>query len=110
MELFSETDKIELEIHRELKTVIDPELNINIIDLGLVYKIHYSHEEGIKIEMTLSSRGCPLGDVIIQTIIATLEKKFPGKKVDVQLVWEPVWSSVCVTPDGRKMLGMAPTE
>lgn len=99
------TDKIGVEIYDTLKTVIDPELGINIIDLGLVYKIEYSEDKGIEIEVTLSTKGCPMADIIMDDIKSTLKDKFPDKKLDIQLVWEPVWTSDFMTPAGKKALG-----
>ena len=106
MEIFSEADKIEIEIYNILKTVIDPELGVNIVDLGLIYKIGYNNETGIKIEMTLSTKGCPMGDVIMDNAKSVVEKKFPNKKLDLILVWEPAWSPDLVTPDGKTVLGL----
>lgn len=101
-----EASNIEVEIYDALKTVIDPEIGINIIDLGLVYKIEYSEEKGIQLDVTLSTKGCPMADIIMDDINNTLKEKFPDKKLDIQLVWEPAWSSDFVTPDGKKALGM----
>lgn len=101
-----DANNIEIEVFNELKTVIDPEIGINIIDLGFVYKIEYAEEKGIQIEMTLSTKGCPMGDVIMDSIQSTLTEKFPNKKIDINLVWEPAWSSDFVTPEGKKALGM----
>lgn len=100
------TDKIEVEIYNTLKTVIDPEIGINIIDLGLVYKIEYTVEKGIQIEVTLSTRGCPMADAIMDNIVLTLEQKFPDKKLNVQLVWEPAWSPDLMTPAGKEAMNM----
>lgn len=106
MESFVSANSIEIEVYNELKSVIDPEIGVNIIDLGFVYKIEYSEEKGIQIEMTLSAKGCPMGEVITDNIHAILNKKFPDKKLNIQLVWEPAWSSDFVTPDGKKELGI----
>jgi metal-sulfur cluster biosynthetic enzyme len=107
MENFAEgANTTEMEVYNELKTVIDPEIGINIIDLGFVYKIEYNEEKGIQIEMTLSTKGCPMGDVILDSIQTILNKKFSGKKLNIQLIWEPAWSSDFVTPAGREALGI----
>lgn len=107
MELLSDANKIEIQIYNELKTVIDPELNINIVDLGLIYTIKYTVEGSIEIVMTLSSKGCPMGDVIMQDMEATLNKVFPGVSQKITLVWEPKWSSDFITLEGRKSLGIS---
>lgn len=105
MPVFSEANKIEIEVYDALKSVIDPEIGINIIDLGLVYKIEYNGENGIYIEMTFSTPGCPMGDAITENIYSVLGEKFPGKKAEVKIVWEPAWSTNFVTPAGRQALG-----
>lgn len=105
MEIFSNDNKIEIEVYDSLKNVIDPELGINIVDLGLIYKIKYSAETGIEITMTLSTQGCPMGDVIMNHMDVVLTEKFPGIKHHMELTWEPQWTSAFVTPEGKKALG-----
>jgi metal-sulfur cluster biosynthetic enzyme len=61
MAAHSDSDKIQIEVYNTLKNVIDPELGLNIIDLGLVYEIKHTPDSGIKIKMTLSIKGCPMG-------------------------------------------------
>lgn len=106
MENKIEANKTEQEIYRILKTVIDPELGINIIDLGLVYKIEYTEDKGIQVELTLSSKGCPMGDVILNNVETGIKEKFPHAALDIQLVWEPAWTTDRVTMEGKTALGM----
>lgn len=106
MELFSEANKVEIEVYDTLKNVIDPELGINIVDMGLVYDILYTKENGIKINMTLSSEGCPMGDVILADVNNILSETFPEIKNNVNLVWEPKWHSGFITPAGKKALNI----
>ena len=95
----------EKEIAELLKTVIDPEVAVNIIDLGLVYEIDYNEEEKtIKVVMTLSTRGCPLGDTIMQNVEVVLQSNYPDFKIDVELVWEPMWSPEMITEAGRQAI------
>jgi len=105
---FNEANNTETEIYNILKTVVDPELDVNIIDLGLIYKIEYTEEKGIEIELTLSTKGCPMGDVIMNNIEASVKEKFPDKKLNILLVWEPAWSADLVTSEGRIALGLTP--
>lgn len=106
MDLYSDKEKREIEILQFLKEVIDPELEINIIDMGLVYKVDYNVEGKITINLTLSTKNCPMGDVIINNIEACLNKHFPGFEIKINLVWEPQWSRDFLTPAGKKQLGM----
>jgi metal-sulfur cluster biosynthetic enzyme len=80
------------EILRDLlRDVIDPEIGINIVDLGLVYDIGLSGEGAVTIRMTLTTPGCPLGGYLTDSITGTL-RRVPGVTgIDVQVVWDPPW-------------------
>lgn len=89
-----------------LKKVIDPELMVNIIDLGLVYSITRDDElKKIAVNLTLTSPGCPLGDAIIADAEQRLLFAFPGYAVNIVLVWEPQWSTAFLTAEGLDALG-----
>ncbi len=105
MDIFNEANEIEMKVYEALKKVIDPEIGINIVDLGLVYKIEYKDADGITVEMTLSTKGCPMGDVIITNSETEIKTIFPDKNVKINLVWEPAWKTDFVTAEGRKFLG-----
>jgi len=95
----------ELQIIESLRTVLDPELQISVIDMGLVYNISAEPEsEEIRIEMTLSSSHCPMGEAILQSVKNRIETDFPGTDVHVQLVWEPQWTYENITEEGLKQL------
>jgi len=104
MSLVPDNNKKELQIYDALKSVMDPEVGINIIDLGLVYKIRYSPEEGILVEMTFSTRACPMGNIILEDVKKTAQSLFPEVKINVVLVWDPVWTTDFITPGGKKGL------
>ncbi len=88
-----------------LKTVMDPEVAVNIVDLGLIYEVHYQEErKRIHVVTTLSTRGCPLGDTIMQNIEVVIQSVYPGMDVDVELTWEPEWTPDMITEDGRKAI------
>jgi metal-sulfur cluster biosynthetic enzyme len=92
----------EMGIFQSLKEVIDPELYVNIVDLGLVYGVILTKDPlSVKIELTLTSKGCPMGDAIIQDVEQTLMRLYPGLTVNVELVWEPSWSMDMVTDEGH---------
>ncbi len=88
-----------------VRTVMDPEIAVNIVDLGLIYEIHYQEErKRIHVITTLSTRGCPLGDTIMQNIEVVIEAEYPGMDVDVELVWEPEWTPDMITEAGNKAI------
>jgi len=88
-----------------LKTVQDPELGINIVDLGLVYTIQ-SREEEIDVEMTLTTPACPAGPEILRNAVTAIET-IPGvSKANVKLVMSPPWSPDRMSDDARDELGM----
>lgn len=88
-----------------LYRVIDPELMINIMDMGLVYSIHISTSNTIVITMTLSTPHCPLEEAITSGIRNALEIDFPEVPVDINIVWEPSWNYTMLTEEGRLQLG-----
>lgn len=90
------------QVEELLKDVIDPELGINIVDLGLVYGIAIDENNRINIDMTLTSAACPLTDVIenqAQMILADL-----SNDVVINWVWLPPWGPDRITEDGREQL------
>jgi metal-sulfur cluster biosynthetic enzyme len=89
-----------------LKTVIDPELGINIVDLGLVY--HASRNaSGIDIALTMTTPACPLGEMMTEEIKLVLRDRFPDAlDVRVELVWDPPWSPELMSEESRRRLGM----
>jgi len=90
-----------------LRLVIDPELHINIIDLGLVYGIEIDDTQKlVEIEMTLSSSYCPMGESIISAVKNCIEGHYEAYSTSVNLVWEPVWSYDNISDEGKRLLGM----
>jgi len=88
-----------------LKEAYDPEIPVNVYDLGLVYGIDVDDEGNVEISMTLTAVGCPMAGLIIYRIEEEVRSKVPeAKSVKVKLVWEPVWSPERITPEGREML------
>lgn len=89
-----------------LTTVIDPEIEIDIVNLGLVYNVEFDGNRNVYITMTLSTPTCPLGDSIVMNVIESIKRKYPDLEVNVNLVYEPQWNYSMITPKGRIMLGM----
>jgi metal-sulfur cluster biosynthetic enzyme len=96
---------LEEKILTALKSVYDPELNINVVDLGLIYNVDVTENADVTITMTLTTPGCPLHDSITSGVRYSVEGIEETKKVEVNLVWEPAWSPEKMTPEGLRLLG-----
>ncbi len=91
------------EVEEALKDVMDPELGINIVDLGLIYDLGWDQEhDALVISMTLTSAGCPLVDVIEEQITESLHDVV--EQFRVNWVWMPPWGPDKITDDGREMM------
>jgi len=87
-----------------LRTVKDPELNVNVVDLGLVYSIQ-THDDKVEVEMTLTSPACPAGPEILRNAMSALEQVEGVAKADVRLVMSPPWSPERMSDAARDELG-----
>ncbi|HEX5743430.1 MAG TPA: metal-sulfur cluster assembly factor [Flavobacteriaceae bacterium] len=95
----------DMQVLNSLKSVIDPELMVNIVDLGMIYNITIDSSTNlIEVEMTLTSKGCPLGDVIMQHATEVLKAQYPNYSSLINLVWEPAWNPSFITAQGNKEL------
>ncbi len=92
------------EIRAVLREVTDPELGINIVDLGLVYGIEADGSR-IHVTMTLTSPSCPFSSVLHAQVESALLERFVGHEVEVTLVWEPHWTPERMADDVRRRLG-----
>lgn len=98
---------IKEQILEELKKVIDPELNINIVDLGLIYDVQIVQESGeVEITMTLTTPGCPLSMVFEEWVPAAARNIKEVKDVKINLVWEPAWDPDKMSDEGKEGLGI----
>ena len=99
-------ESMRLEILEALKIVKDPEIPVNVVDLGLVYEVRVDDVGQVSIDMTLTSMGCPVQD-LIQTDAELAVMKVPGvTSVSVDFVWSPPWSPQKMTDDGKKQMRM----
>jgi metal-sulfur cluster biosynthetic enzyme len=94
-------------VRENLRLVIDPELGISIVDLGLVYGVEIKEEGEVTVKMTLTSPACPLGSVIQAQAHSALKKLPWVKTVKVELVWSPRWDPrTMASEDARMQLGI----
>ena len=100
-------DDIKNRILESLEQVIDPELGIDIVNLGLVYEIHFNDENGeTQIDMTLTTMGCPLADLLTDQIHDAMSDVPEVSKVEVRLVWYPAWTVDKMSRYARIALGI----
>ena len=101
LETLSAAPTIE-DVNEALKDVVDPELGINVVDLGLIYGLHIEPDNSVSIDMTLTSAACPLTDVIEDQTQSALD----GLVTDFRInwVWMPPWGMEMITEDGRDQL------
>jgi metal-sulfur cluster biosynthetic enzyme len=85
-----------------MKDIIDPEIGVNIIDLGLVYGLQESDDGALLINMTLTSAGCPLQEVIEEQTAASLDGVVDAFRIN--WVWMPPWGPEQITDDGKEMM------
>ena len=97
--------EIEENIVRMLKTVFDPEIPVNIYDLGLIYKIDMAEEGHLTIDMTLTAPSCPAVDFIVEDVRMKVESVEGVKDVDIDIVYEPAWDKSMMSEEAQLELG-----
>ncbi|HEX6672775.1 MAG TPA: PqqD family peptide modification chaperone [Nitrososphaeraceae archaeon] len=93
------------QVYVQLKKCMDPEIPINVVDLGLIYGVEIEAEKDVNIKMTMTTRGCPLHNTMVNDV-----KKHVGKikgigNINVEIVWDPPWSIDKMDPTARDSLG-----
>ena len=96
---------VEEKIVKMLRTVYDPEIPVNVYDLGLIYSIEVDDEKNVHIEMTLNAPNCPAADFIIEDVRMKVESIDDVKSVDIQLVFEPEWDKDMMSEEAKLELG-----
>jgi metal-sulfur cluster biosynthetic enzyme len=97
-------DITDAQIREALRHVIDPELGINILDLGLVYGVEVDGAR-VRVVMTMTSPACPLGDYLRDLVDSTIKWRVRGvEQVDIALVWEPPWDPDRMSAEARDYL------
>lgn len=87
------------------KTVFDPEIPVNIYDLGLIYTVDIDAENSVKIKMSLTAPGCPVAGEMPGWVAEAVEPMAGVKEVDVEIVWEPPWGMDMMSDEARLELG-----
>lgn len=98
--------KVEQEIVATLKNIYDPEIPVNIYDLGLIYEIDFTPDGTATIRMTLTAPNCPMADILVEDV-NTQVAKIPGvERVDVLLVFDPPWDKEMMSEEALLELGL----
>ena len=95
-----------IDIVEAIKTVFDPEIPINVYDLGLIYKIDQSENGDIHIDMSLTAPGCPVAGILPQQVADAIALIKGVGKIEVEVVWEPAWTLERLSEEARMMLEM----
>ena len=105
MERPLDTDDITPRIYDALHNVYDPELGVNIVDLGLVYGVDIREDGFVTLTMTLTTPGCPMHESIGEGVGAALSTVAGITGGEIKIVWEPRWEPAMMTDEGRAALG-----
>lgn len=98
--------ELERDIVIALRQVFDPEIPVNVYDLGLIYDLSVDPEHNVKIKMTLTAPNCPMADYVVDEVRKAV-KDVPGVAgCDVELVWEPVWDKSRMSEEALVELGL----
>ena len=92
-------------VRKALRQVKDPELGLNIIDIGLVYDVLVTPENDVTVKMTLTSPGCPAGGEIMQDAKLVVEELEDVRSATIELVWEPYWTPDKMDPRVKAFMG-----
>ncbi len=93
------------QVYLQLKKCIDPEIPVNIVDLGLIYDVEIKKEKDVDIKMTMTTRGCPLHNTMVNDVKSSVGKINGVGNINVEIVWDPPWSIDKMDPKAKEMLG-----
>ena len=87
-----------------IKTVVDPEIPVNLYDLGLIYEIRISDQNDVKIKMTLTNPNCPVAGIMPESVGKSVEKLSNLNSIEVSLVWDPKWHKDLMSEEAKLAL------
>lgn len=105
--LSTATDDVVTRVHHALETVIDPELGLDIVRLGLVYDVRDLGDR-VEVDMTLTTPGCPVSEQLPREAEDAVVRALPDREVTFRIVWEPPWTPDRLTPEAMELLGFRP--
>jgi FeS assembly SUF system protein len=89
-----------------LRQCYDPEIPVNIVDLGLIYDVQSDDQGNVRVKMTLTSQGCPAAMSIPDQVKARIGAIEEVRDINVEIVWDPAWNPSRISENGRKLLGL----
>ena len=98
--------KIERDIIMALRQVYDPEIPVNVYDLGLIYEIKVNEEHEVYVQMTLTAPNCPMADYVVAQVKEAVEDVPGVVSVEIDLVWEPIWDRSRMSEEALVELGL----
>ena len=90
----------------EIKKIYDPEIPVNIYDLGLIYDVKVDHQKNVNVIMTLTTPNCPVAESLPMEVENTVKEIKEVKKVNLELVWDPPWNKSMITEAGKLELNL----
>ncbi len=105
-EVAADQKTLEEKVIAALQTIYDPEIPLNIYDLGLIYKLAIAPSNAVKVEMTLTAPGCPVAGDIVAAVTQRIEAIPEVPRAEVELVWDPPWTRERLSEAARLELGM----
>jgi len=87
-----------------LKQCMDPEIPINVVDMGLIYGVNVTDDNKVDIKMTMTTRGCPLHDTLVSDVKRYVNKVPGVSTINVEIVWEPAWTPEKMSEEGKKLI------
>jgi len=87
-----------------LKQCMDPEIPISVVDMGLIYNVNINADNNVDIKMTMTTRGCPLHDTLVNDVKRYVTRVPGVSSVNVEIVWEPAWSPEKMSDEGKKLI------
>lgn len=97
---------LEQKVIAAIRTVYDPEIHVNVYDLGLIYNININDNAVVSIDMTLTAPACPVAEILPGQVAAAAKMVEGVKDAKVSLVWQPPWSQACISEAARLELGL----
>ncbi|MGI0086669.1 MAG: PqqD family peptide modification chaperone [Nitrosotalea sp.] len=92
------------QVLESLKQCMDPEIPINVVDMGLIYGVNVSDDNKVDVKMTMTTRGCPLHDTLVNDVKRYVTKVSGVSSVNVEIVWDPPWTPEKMSEEGKKLI------